>query len=132
MRKMCFERVDKATGKALPPEIKGLRYHWSEHPHYDMEWYKWKTQGKTPEQIAQEYEIDYNTAIVGRVYPEFPKESKVIIYNPMLPLYVGIDNSHGGQDPNAIIVMQPDGVYWNFIDAIEIYQPPEYCAEYLK
>ena len=27
--------------------------------------------------------------------------------------------------------MQPDGVYWNVIDSIEISQPPEYCAEYL-
>lgn len=132
MRTLCFERVDKETGKILAPEIKGLRYHWSEHPFYDTDWYNWKIKGMTPEQIAQELEIDYNTALEWRVYPEFPTQSLPIVYNPLLPLYVGIDNSHGWNNPNAIIVMQPDGVYWNIIDAIEIEQPPEYCAEFLS
>jgi len=46
------------------------------------------------ESIAQELEIDYNTAIVGRVYTDFPKESSPITYDPEKPLYVAIDNSH--------------------------------------
>lgn len=132
MRKLCFERTDKETGKKLPPEIKGLRYHWREHPHYDEEWYKWKTTWKTKEQIAQEYEIDYNTAIVWRVYDNFPKQAIDIKYNHEKPLYIAMDNSHWWQDPNAIIVMQPNNHFIDIIDCIEILQPPEYCAEYLR
>ena len=48
----------------------------------------------TREKIAQELEIDYNTAIVGRVYPEFPKKPVIVEYNSEKPLYIGIDNSH--------------------------------------
>ena len=48
----------------------------------------------TPEKIAQELEIDYNTAIVGRVYPEFPKSSEFVEYDMEKPLYIAIDNSH--------------------------------------
>ena len=44
--------------------------------------------------IAQELEIDYNTAVIGRVYPDFPTESQEIKYDPSKPLYVAIDNSH--------------------------------------
>jgi orotate phosphoribosyltransferase-like protein len=31
---------------------------------YNKEWYEWKIKGMTKEKIAQELEIDYNTAIV--------------------------------------------------------------------
>jgi hypothetical protein len=95
-------------GTILKPEIKGLRYHWTDHPYYDQDWYKEKIKGKNKETIAQEYEISYNTAIVGRVYPDFPTEPMVLLYDSTKPLYVAIDNSHGGGDPNAVIVMQPD------------------------
>lgn len=44
--------------------------------------------------IAQELEIDYNTAIAGRVYPDFPIEAVNVQYDPDKPLYVAIDNSH--------------------------------------
>jgi len=67
MRKLTMERR-APDGTILKPEIKGLRYHWTEHPMYDQKWYENKIKGKSKETIAQEYEIDYNTAIVGRVY----------------------------------------------------------------
>lgn len=85
----------------------------------------------TPEEIAQELEIDYNTAIIWRVYPEFPTDPINVEYDMNKPLYVFIDNSHWGNDPNAIIVMQPEAHYFNIIDAIEVYQPPKKCAEFL-
>jgi hypothetical protein len=44
--------------------------------------------------IAQELEIDYDTAVQGRVYSEFPKESTAVKYDPDKPLYLSIDNSH--------------------------------------
>ena len=131
MRQMCSERLDKYTGTIIKPEIKWLRYHWTEHPMYDQQRFDWKTKGMSKEQIAQELEIDYNTAVKGRVYDAFPTKHVDIEYNQELPLFVWMDNSHGWQDPNAYIVAQPDGVYRNIIDSIEIQQPPEFCAEYL-
>lgn len=44
--------------------------------------------------IAQELEIDYDTAVKGRVYESFPTESSDVEYKDDLPLYIAIDNSH--------------------------------------
>lgn len=84
------------------------------------------------EQVAAEMEIDYNTAIVGRVYTDFPTEPTILQYDFNKPLYIAIDNSHGGTDPNAVIVMQPDGLYWNIIDYIEYNSTPEDSAYFLS
>ena len=74
------------------------------------------------EKIAQELEIDYNTAIEGRVYTEF-KDSNVwkLTYDPVKPLYVWIDNSHAGNDPHAIVIAQTDPEN-HFIDVIDCLQ----------
>lgn len=131
MRQLTMDRIGK-NGEKLKAEVKGLRYHWTENPLYTKEWYKWKIQGMTQEKIAQELEISYNTAIVGRVYPDFPTEPMVLVHDPNKPLYISIDNSHGGSDPNAVIVMQPDWVYWNIIDYVEYNSTPEDSAYFLK
>ena len=82
--------------------------------------------------IAQELEIDYNVAVVGRVYPDFPSEAnKDVKYNPHLPLYVVIDNSHGGTDPNAVICIQDNGIYWDIVDAIEVQTNPLDMANFM-
>ena len=81
--------------------------------------------------IAQELEIDYNVAVVWRVYPDFPSEACEVEYNDTLPLYVSIDNSHWGTDPNAIICMQIDGANWNIIDYCEINSTPQDTASLL-
>lgn len=119
-------------GTLVPPEIKGLRYHRKEHPKYTEERYKWRIKGMTREKIAQELEIDYDTAIVGRVYPDFAKDAMDLKYDDTKPLYIVIDNSHGGVDPNAVIVMQPDGVRWNIIDYVEFKATPEDTANFLR
>jgi len=130
MRKLTqWRKNDK--GEDLKPEIKGLRYHWGEHPLYDQKWYESKIKGMSKEKIAQELEIDYNTAIVWRVYSDFSKEPHTIIYDPNKPMYVAIDNSHGWVDPNAVIIIQPDGVYWNIVDYIEYNSTPEDSAYFL-
>jgi hypothetical protein len=82
--------------------------------------------------IAQELEIDYDTAVKGRVYTEFPIDAVDVKYKPENPLYVAIDNSHGGTDPNAVIIAQPDGAYWNIIDYIEFNSTPQDIAYFLS
>ena len=113
---------------ALEWKIKGLRYHWSDHPLYTQEWYNNRIASMDKITIAQELEIDYDVAVVGRVYPDFPSEATDIQYNPDLPLFVAIDNSHGWTDPNAIICIQPDWPWWNIIDYCEINSTPQDTA----
>lgn len=119
---------------AMKWKIKGLRYHWSDHPLYTQEWYKKKTESMDKVSIAQELEIDYDVAVLGRVYTEFPTEAVDVKYDPNRPLYVAIDNSHGWVDPNAIICIQTDidEIHWNIIDAIEINCTPENNANFLS
>ncbi len=101
---------------ALEWKIKWLKYHRSDHPLYTQEWYNKRIESMDKVSIAQELEIDYDVAVVGRVYPEFPTEAVDIQYNIDLPLYVAIDNSHWWTDPNAIICIQPDWPWYNIID----------------
>lgn len=66
----------------------------------------------TPEQIAQELEINYDASVTGRVYPRFANmpvgdcRFGNYQYDPYLPLYCSIDHSHGGTDNFAIILAQ--------------------------
>lgn len=114
-----FYRMKIAASKW---EIKWLRYHWSEHPVYWTDWYNAKIKGMTKETIAQELEIDYNTAIVWRVYPEFKFIPEKLSYRNLQPLYIAIDNSHWWADPHAVIIAQTDNQtwLWYIIDSIEI------------
>lgn len=122
MRQLTQDR--RFQWKLIKQQVKWLRYHRSEHPLYTKERYQWKTQGMTPEKIAQELEIDYNTAIVGRVYPEFNKNPSEFVYDPEKPMYVAIDNSHGWPDPNAMILAQVIDGRIKIFDAIEHHSPP--------
>ncbi len=134
-----FYRMRKATTDFINTEwqlvkasIKWLRYHWTEHPLYTTEWYNLRIQGMSPEKIAQELEIDYNTSVEWRVYKDFPKTATWVKYDPNKPLYIWMDNSHWWDDPHAIIVIQPEDHYFNIIDSLEINVTPEQCAEFLS
>lgn len=130
MRLLSLPSKDKEWN-IVQPAIKWLRYHWSDHPLYDAERYKKKTASMDSVTIAQELEIDYDTAVQWRVYSEFPKEATNVQYDPTKPLYIAIDNSHWGTDPNAVIVIQPDWAYLNIIDSVEFNSTPEDSAYYL-
>lgn len=130
MRELTVDRRDP-NGNIRKAEVKGLRYHWSDHPLYSQERYGWKIKGMTKEKIAQELEIDYNTAIVWRVYADFPKHPTAIFYDESKPLFVAIDNSHWGVDPNAIICLQLDWYKYKIIDSVEISSWPADCADFL-
>lgn len=119
MRKLTVSTKDP-YGKIKLPEIKWLRYHRTDHPLRDQTRYENEIKGMSKEQIAQELDIQYNTAIVGRVYSDFPTESVQIEYDPNLPLYVRMDNSHWWADPHAIILAQIKENSIDLIDAIEV------------
>ncbi len=131
MRKLTQWRKD-ANGKDIPPEVKGLRYHWSENKLYTSAWYESKIRGMSPEKIAQELEISYNTALMGRVYTDFPQEAVELKYIPEKPMYLFIDNSHWWKDPHAIIIAQLENHYINIIDYIEMNCSVTDVAEFLS
>ena len=131
MRELSIPKIDEYW-QTIKPAIKWLRYHWSDHPLYTQERYNKKTAWMDKETIAQELEIDYDTAVIGRVYSEFPKKSVILEYQEDKPLYIAIDNSHWWVDPHAVIVIQPDWVYWNCLDYIEFRSTPEDIASYLS
>ena len=130
MRSLTHWTVDEFWND-VEPEVKWLRYHRSEHPLYDQERYDWKIKGMTKEKIAQELEIDYDTAIIGRVYDQFPAEAVNVEYDWNKPLYVAMDNSHWWQDPNAIFLAQMNWPYLNIIDSVELECTPEEAAGFL-
>jgi len=121
MRKLTQWRKDE-DGNELKPEIKWLRYHWTDHPLYDKAWYDLRIHGMSKEKIAQELEIDYNTALEWRVYPEYKWTTWNIAYDPLKPMYVWIDNSHWWSDPHAIVIAQtdPSNHYIDIIDSLQI------------
>jgi hypothetical protein len=99
---------------AMAKKIKGVSLLWSLNPFYTKQWYEWKTNGMTEEQIQQELEINYTVSVIGRVYPKFQNVPSGDVhigafpYDHTLPLYVALDNSHGGPDPHAVVVAQKD------------------------
>lgn len=120
MRKLTIPSKDP-YGVVTPPQIKWLRYHRSEHPKKDQDRYNEEVKGMSREKIAQELEINYNIAIVGRVYTDFPSEPDITMgYDPELPLYVSIDNSHWWTDPHAVILAQRYRNEIRIIDSVEV------------
>jgi hypothetical protein len=125
---------------ALDKKMKFIRLHWSAHPFYTKEWYDWKTKSMTIEQVAQELEISYDASVSGRVYPRFANLPAGdcrfwnYSYDPYLPLYCSIDNSHGWTDNHAIIFAQTtaNGLI-RVLDSLQLpsYTTIEECASLL-
>jgi hypothetical protein len=102
---------------AMQKKIKGVSLLWSLNPFYTKEWYEWKTNGMTEEQIQQELEINYTVSVIGRVYKKFQNVPNgdvhigIFPYDHTLPLYVALDNAHTDlADPHAIVVAQKDNM----------------------
>jgi len=114
-------------------DIKWLRYHWTDHPFYNDEWYNNRIKGMTSEAIAQELEINYTDSIKWRVYPEFKQEGIVLPYDHNKQMLVGIDNSHWWEDPHAVIIMQLNNKthHWDIIDSIAMNWSVTDMAEFM-
>lgn len=92
-----------------------FRIHWSLHPERDRAWFEAMcAEGSlTEEQIAQEWEIDYNKSIGRRVYPAYREELHVAggiqaaasecVYQPGRPIYLTCDFNH---DPLVWLIFQ--------------------------
>jgi len=97
-----------------------LKLHWTLHPifseglYFDeaglprSPWYDKECKRSSPQEVAQEIDINYEASMAGKVYGGFSIEDNVVEdleYNPNLPLYVAWDF---GLDATAIIWLQPD------------------------
>lgn len=48
-----------------------MRFHWTDNPDHNEEWFKKKTASMTEEEIAQEVLVGYDKAKINRSYPEY-------------------------------------------------------------
>lgn len=96
--------------------FKKLTLHWSMHPDRTREWFNRETAALTKEEVAREYEIGYDSAIAGRVYPDLERSRHVgqYPYDPTLPLYMSAD--HGLANEHVLMwqIHEMDGKkqYW--------------------
>ena len=97
---------NKFAELANKSKIKKLTLHWRLHPLKDNEWYQQEALRRTPEEVAQELDINYKSSLKGRVYPEFCERNYMEIeeYRPEEPLFVSWD--FGLNDHTAIIWFQ--------------------------
>ena len=75
--------------------FKKLKFHWSQHPNKDEDWFNKKTAAMTDEEISQELEIGYSSTKTRFSYPEFDTPIHVsdhkIYFNPKSKLYITFD-----------------------------------------
>jgi len=129
--KSCYyySVVKNAKDKDLPY----LTLHWTLHPIFSegltykedgsptSPWYENECRrSTTPQEIAQELDINFEASATGKVFPDFDYEKNIVEnleYNPNLPLYVSWDF---GLDQTALIWFQPDRAN-NVINIIDEY-----------
>lgn len=91
------------------PNFKLMRFHWSEHPDKDQNWFKKKTATMTEEEIRQELDIKYDSKKVERSYSEWDDDihrNKHKFYlNSKYPLILGFDF---GLEAEVILFLQQD------------------------
>ena len=81
---------------------------WRLHPLKDSTWYEFEKGRRTEEAIAREIDLNYESSLQGRVYPEWQPVLGFFEYNPNIPLYVGAD--WGKEDGTALVWVQlPEG-----------------------
>ena len=102
-------KLDAEAGKH-----KKIRMDWWAIPYYNQAWYNLEKATNAPEKVAAELDINYNAAVKWRVYPNFKDpyvsfwDTDEYDYDPNLPIFISMDNSHGGNDPYAIIISQTE------------------------
>lgn len=112
---------NKFADLSLKSNIAKRTLHWHLHPLKTQEWYEGECLRRTPEEIAQELDINYSKSLTGRVYPEFCERNYLTKqeYSPLQPLYVAWDFGLG--DETALIWLQVNKVD-NTARVIDAYQ----------
>ena len=77
---------------------------WKIHPLKDEKWYQYEKGRRTDEALAREIDLNYESSLMGRVYPEWQPQVGYFQYNDRLPLYVGAD--WGKEDGTALVWVQ--------------------------
>lgn len=116
--------------------FKQLKFHWSQHPLKNAEWYAKKTASMTKQEIAQELEIKYDAALEERSYPEYDEEHHLLDHKVYLnnrrPLYCFMDFGLAGE---VFIFAQKDAWDRLFILYYKIYVnklTPELYKDFIK
>ncbi len=72
-----------------------IRFHWTDNPQHDENWFKKKTAAMTEQEIAQEVLVGYDKARTNRSYPEYDDGIHLLrhkVYlNPKAKLYCFMD-----------------------------------------
>ena len=105
---------------AHDPRAKKKTLHWTLHPQKNREWYgkECAKVQNTPEIIAQEHEIQYETSTLGRVFPQFRsfpdrenprlwvhiQEGPLVEFDPHYNVVTGMD--FGMADPTSVVYAQ--------------------------
>lgn len=112
---------NKFAELSLKSNIAKRTLHWHLHPLKTQEWYENECKRRTPEEIAQELDINYNKSLIGRVYPEFCERNYLAkqTYNPLQPLFIAWDFGLG--DQTALVWLQINKVD-NTVRVIDAYQ----------
>lgn len=124
-----YGKSDKFAELALKSAIKKYTLHWRLHPLKTNEWYIEENKRRTPEEVAQELDINYNKAVRGKVYPEFAERNYLDKqeYIPTQPLYVSWD--FGLTDATAMIWFQIDKASGQ-VRIIDAYQKSGFDIDY--
>lgn len=67
-------------------KIKSISLHWTLHPHKDQEWYEREKSRRTPREVAQELDIDYEASGSERVFAL--RSNKVLRENVVIEPFV--------------------------------------------
>jgi len=107
-----------------PGLFRFITYKWTRHPELALglyldekgkprsPWYDTETAGLTADEVAREYDISYEHSVAGQIWPEYDEDRHiadpgVCVFDPMLPLYAGID--FGGGAATAAVFFQVHG-----------------------
>jgi hypothetical protein len=102
--------------KSVSGNLPVFRFHWTEDPRKDQEWYEDQKRKLDPVILAQEVDIDHNAAtsdnFISGADVETAMQQDASKIEPMGPTYLSIDAAHFGDDKSVITLRQGRVVFW--------------------
>ena len=108
--------------KRFGGKIEVFTFHWKDDPRKDEEWYLKQKRNLDPVIVAQEIDIDYDASIGdafidGNAVDDAMRTRPDAIFDPNVPVILGVDIARFGDDRTAIACRQGRVCHW-----IETYQ----------